>query len=166
MADCFKRLRRAVLARTYHFAYPLVRQGWRLTAPVKLGVRAVVLDETGHVLLVRHAYGSESWGFPGGAPRRREQLADTAVREVWEETGVRCQVQRLLGVFDSFAEGKSDHVALFLCHTQQAAQAQAMSAEIIACRFFPPDALPPLSAGTRRRLAEMQTARSFWGFWE
>jgi len=159
------RLRRALLGRAYRLAYPVVRQGWRITAPVKLGVRAVVLDEAGRVLLVRHAYGSEGWGFPGGAPQRREQLVDTATREVWEETGVRCQVQRLLGIFDSFAEGKSDHVALFLCATQGQAQAQAVSAEIIACRFFALDALPAISAGTRQRLAEMQTTRSFWGIW-
>lgn len=166
MSERLSRLRRALLGRAYSLAYPVVRQGWRITAPVKLGVRAVVLDDAGRVLLVRHAYGSEGWGFPGGAPQRREQLADTAMREVWEETGVRCQVQRLLGVFDSFAEGKSDHVALFLCATQEEAHAQAVSAEIIACRFFALDGLPAVSAGTRQRLAEMQTTRSFWGFWE
>ena len=166
MSERFAALRRSLLAHLYHLAYPVVRLGWRITAPVKLGVRAVVLDEDDRVLLVRHAYGWEGWSFPGGAPQRREQLADTAVREVWEETGVRCEVQRLLGVFDSFREGKSDHVALFLCRAAGQPHPRAVSAEITACHFFALHALPELAAGTQQRLAELRTARSYWGFWD
>ena len=104
-----------LLSTLYRLAYPLARLWWRLWAPVRIGVRAIVFDTQNNVLLVRHAYGDEGWGFPGGAPKRLEGLADTAQREVWEETGLRVQVERLHGIFDSFVEGKSDHVALFVC---------------------------------------------------
>lgn len=155
------------LATLYHVAYPWVRRWWRITAPVRLGVRTIVLDAQGRVLLVRHAYGSEGWGFPGGAPKKREPLAETARREVWEETGVRCRVERLLGVYDSFAEGKSDHVTLFVCTALDAERAKPSSPEIKAAAFFALDALPvEASEGTRRRLAELQTPNaSFSGFW-
>lgn len=159
--------RRTFLGSLYHFAYPLARLWWRVAAPVRIGVRAIVLDAQGRVLLVRHAYGSEGWGFPGGAPGRLEKLEDTAQREVWEETGVRCQVERLLGIYDSFVEGKSDHVALFVCRTVEAAIARPVSAEIVAAGFFALDALPNgTSSGTRRRLAEMQALpQSYWSLW-
>jgi ADP-ribose pyrophosphatase YjhB (NUDIX family) len=166
-AETVQHIRRKLLGSLYRFAYPLARVWWRLIAPVRIGVRAVVLDAQGRVLLVRHAYGSEGWGFPGGAPGRLEKLEDTARREVWEETGVRCQVERLLGVYDSFVEGKSDHVALFVCRTIETDAVRPASAEIVAAGFFAPDALPEgTSSGTQRRLAELQALRQgYWGLW-
>jgi ADP-ribose pyrophosphatase YjhB (NUDIX family) len=158
---------RRTLAQIYHYAYPVARLWWRIAAPIRIGVRAIVFDSQSRVLLVRHAYGSEGWGFPGGAPGRLEPLEETAKREVWEETGVRCRVQRLLGIYDSFAEGKSDHVALFVCTAVEPAQARPASAEIIEAGLFSWDALPDgISAGTLRRLAELQDPHlSRWGLW-
>lgn len=163
----FATMQRTLLGKLYRHAYPLARLWWRITAPVKIGVRAIVLDSQGRVLLVRHAYGSEGWGFPGGAPGRLEPLDETAKREVWEETGVRCGVERLLGVYDSFIEGKSDHVALFICTAFDPMLARPVSAEIVETGFFALNALPAgASSGTRRRLAEAQQLdRSYWGPW-
>lgn len=160
-------MRNQLLATLYRFMYPVARLWWMVRAPVRIGVRGVVLDPDGRVLLVRHSYGSEGWGFPGGGPGRRERLADTIVREVREETGVRCQVEQLLGVYDSFHEGKSDHVALFVCSAVQGSQPQPASPEIVACGFFSLNDLPPqASQGTRRRLAELQAgAPAHWGMW-
>lgn len=159
-------MQRKLLATIYHYAYPLARLWWKLAAPVKIGVRAVVLDPRGRVLLVRHAYGYEGWGFPGGAPGRLEPLEETAMREVWEETGVRCRVERLLGVYDSFHEGKSDHVALFVC-TAETEDPRPVSAEIVETGFFAREALPGgASSGTQRRLSELSAPqRSYWGHW-
>jgi ADP-ribose pyrophosphatase YjhB (NUDIX family) len=158
---------RAILGKLYYYAYPFARLWWRIAAPVKIGVRAVVFDAQGRVLLVRHAYGSEGWGFPGGAPGRLETLEATAQREVWEETGVRCRVERLLGIYDSFAEGRSDHVALFVCTALDAEHAKAVCAEIVEAAFFTLDTMPgSASAGTRRRLAELQSSHlNYWGDW-
>jgi ADP-ribose pyrophosphatase YjhB (NUDIX family) len=151
----------------YGMAYPLARLWWRWRAPVKIGVRALVLDETDRVLLVRHAYGSEGWSFPGGGPRRREPLSATAVREVREETGIACQVERVLGIYDSFVEGKSDHVALFVCRANPGSHPQPASPEIRKAAFFPLTALPGgVAPGARRRLAELQAADGArWGWW-
>lgn len=160
-------MRDRLLGRLYGLVYPLARAWWRLRAPVRIGVRAVVLDARGRVLLVRHTYGAEGWSFPGGGPARHEPLKDTAVREVREETGVECQVERLLGIYDSFVEGKSDHVALFLCQAISTAEPFPNSPEIVQAAFFPLNALPPnTTAGARRRLAELQDGRpavsEFW----
>lgn len=156
-----------VIGRFYGLAYPLARLWWRFSAPVRIGVRAIVLDPEQRVLLVRHAYGNEGWSFPGGGPGRREPLSRTAVREIWEETGINCRVERLLGLYDSFIEGKSDHVALFVCRSSAGEIPYPRSPEILSAGFFPLDALPPTtSAGARQRLAELaggqQAVIAFW----
>lgn len=160
-------MRHQLVGRFYGLAYPLARLWWRWRSPVKIGVRVVVLDAIDRVLLVRHAYGSEGWAFPGGGPRRREPLAVTAMREVREETGVECQVERLLGIYDSFVEGKSDHVALFLCRAAAGAHPTPSSPEIVQTAFFPFSDLPDgTSPGTRRRLAEYAANQpAAWGWW-
>ena len=160
-------MRRKLLARLYCVLYPWARLWWRLWAPVSIGVRMIVFDPTGRVLLVQHAYGDEAWELPGGGPGRREALADTAVREVREETGIPCRVHQLLGIYDNFQEGKSDHVALFVGLATARVEPAPVSPEILRAGYFPLRALPSgTSSGTRRRLAELAKAQGgCWGFW-
>lgn len=156
-----------IVGRLYALLYPVARLWWRWRAPVKIGVRAIVLDTADRVLLVRHAYGAEGWSFPGGGPRRHEPLSTTAIREVHEETGVVCRVEALLGIYDSFVEGKSDHVALFVCRAASDSHPRPTSPEIRQAAFFAQTALPAETApGAQRRLAELHAAkRSLWGLW-
>src|SRR5262249_38686344 len=44
---------------------PIFRAWWRIRRPATLGVRALINDETGRVLLVRHTY-AKGWHLPGG----------------------------------------------------------------------------------------------------
>ena len=53
-----------------------------------------ILDE--RALLVRHKSGN--WTLPGGRVEHAEDPLDTVRREVLEETGCHCVVERLLGV--------------------------------------------------------------------
>lgn len=55
-------------------------------------------DEQDRVVLVRHAE-VDLWTTPGGAVEPREVPADTAVREMWEETGLHVELLRVLGVY-------------------------------------------------------------------
>lgn len=58
-----------------------------LWAPVALGVAALVTDDQGRVLLVRHSY-SPGWRLPGGGVGRGEPPAHTILRELHEEVGL------------------------------------------------------------------------------
>ncbi|MEV4760556.1 NUDIX domain-containing protein [Micromonospora sp. NPDC049559] len=55
-----------------------------------VGARAVVRDEAGRLLLIERSDNSY-WALPAGAMELGESIADCAVREVWEETGLRAK---------------------------------------------------------------------------
>ncbi|MFI8521945.1 NUDIX hydrolase [Streptomyces sp. NPDC085481] len=59
------------------------------------GVSAVVFDDRGRVLLGRRV-DNGMWAIVGGIVEPGEQPAACAVREVYEETGVRCEVERVV----------------------------------------------------------------------
>ncbi|WP_122620699.1 NUDIX domain-containing protein [Streptomyces sp. Tu 4128] len=59
------------------------------------GVTAVVFDDEGRVLLGRRSDNGR-WSLIGGIPEPGEQPAACAMREVEEETAVRCVVERLV----------------------------------------------------------------------
>jgi 8-oxo-dGTP pyrophosphatase MutT (NUDIX family) len=61
------------------------------------GVSVVVFDDEGRVLLNRRS-DTRKWSLIGGIPEPGEQPAACAVREVEEETGVRCAVERVIVV--------------------------------------------------------------------
>ncbi|MEV7340917.1 NUDIX domain-containing protein [Streptomyces sp. NPDC093544] len=59
------------------------------------GVTAIVFDDEGRVLLGRRS-DTGKWSVIGGIPDPGEQPAAGAVREVFEETAVRCVVERVV----------------------------------------------------------------------
>lgn len=114
---------------------------------------AVVTFED-HILLVQR--GDDGlWALPGGITDPGETLAETAVRELEEETGLYGIPQQLLGLFDSrlWHSDKRIHFyhGVFLVHTEQK-RPQLLTTETIAADYFPEDKLPPLSPGHHLRV--------------
>lgn len=70
--------------------------------PVVATIATVFRD--GNVLLVRRANPPDvgKWGFPGGKVDLGECLKDAAIRELFEETGVRATAQRVFTAVDAF----------------------------------------------------------------
>ncbi|KAG7461990.1 hypothetical protein MATL_G00197090 [Megalops atlanticus] len=66
----------------------------------QVGVAGAVLDETsGKVLVVQDKNKTKNaWKFPGGLSDPGENIGATAVREVFEETGVRAEFRSLLSI--------------------------------------------------------------------
>jgi len=68
----------------------------RDTAPedlFHLGIKLLILDEQGHVLLLR--FPSGQWDLPGGRVQQGEGVLDTLARELYEETGLRMGARRV-----------------------------------------------------------------------
>jgi ADP-ribose pyrophosphatase YjhB (NUDIX family) len=137
----------------YHRAAKLARTGrWPLT----IGVRTIVRDADARVLLVRHTY-APGWHFPGGAVDKREAAADAAVRELREEALIEAVgPPRLVGVYLSLTQNKSDHILFYEAGEWRPAAGKARPLEIAEVGFFAAHALPEGTTGaTRRRLAEL-----------
>lgn len=67
-----------------------------------LAASVVVRDGRGRILLVQrgHEPNKGRWSLPGGKAQAGEDLAVTAARELWEETALRGEVGRELGVVE------------------------------------------------------------------
>ena len=143
----------------------LLRAYWSVFNPISVGVRAVLVDSDGRVLLVRHLYGDDHLHLPGGGVKRRETVVSALRRELREETGLEILVDdhelRLLGVYTNFVEGKSDHVSVFVIEPGQwKGEVEPQSIEIAKIRFEHHGDLPvEISPGTARRLAEFRGER-------
>lgn len=126
--------------------------------PVSLGVRLLVRDTHGRILLVRHTY-LPGWHCPGGGVDVGESAEAAARRECREETGIEAVgAARLVGLYFNRRLEARDHVALYLidAHPPLAAPARSPSPEIAAVTVAPWDAPPDgTSAPTLRRLAEV-----------
>ena len=133
---------------------PLFFAGARALRGLTLGVRGLVLDPQGRVLLVEHTYVS-GWYMPGGGVERGEAAETALARELWEEAGVRLSGRpRLISLHDNSAHFPGDHVLLYRVDQYEAGDF-APSGEIRAMGWFAPDALPQgTTPATRARLRE------------
>lgn len=137
----------------YRLEYQLVLIFWRITHPITLGVR-LLLIENNTVLLVQHTY-QKLWYMPGGRVKKWETLEQAARREAQEELGASLGDLHLFGAFVSFFEHKSDHVTVFVC--EDFTLTGETDGEIERFAFFPMDELPDdISPGCLRRIEEYQ----------
>lgn len=68
---------------------------------VSLAAGGVVMDEQGHVLLIRENYGKRRYGLPGGRVDAGETPEEAVVREVREETGLEVAPSWLIGTIQN-----------------------------------------------------------------
>ncbi len=124
-----------------------------------VGAAALILDLAGHVLLVKHSYGRLNWELPGGGSEAGESPTDTAVREVYEETGLNVAVERLTGVYHDPTHPLGEFIHfVFACRCDRAQTPTPMPPEITSCGFWPSDELPrPISDFTILRIRDALT---------
>jgi ADP-ribose pyrophosphatase YjhB (NUDIX family) len=147
------------LIRPLFFRYARVRRG------LTMGVRGVVLDNQGRVLLVEHTYVS-GWHLPGGGVERGETAEQAMGRELAEEAGV-VMIGRptLVSVHSNHAYFPGDHVLVFRIDRWRPARATSHG-EIHAIGWFAPDALPEATtAPTRRRITEVLASTAAEAVW-
>jgi len=121
-----------------------------------LGVRGVVVDGEGRVLLLRHTY-TPGWHFPGGGVEKGETCPVALLRELHEEAGIETVVadMRLASVHANLGYFPNDHVLVYRIDRWHQGKA-TQRGEIAETGFFDPLSPPPgVTAGTRRRLDEL-----------
>jgi ADP-ribose pyrophosphatase YjhB (NUDIX family) len=134
------------------------------STPLAVG-DAAVINNADRLLLIQRA-GSRRWALPGGALAVGETPAEGVVREVREETGIRCMPTDLIGVYDSHsglgASPQHQYNFVFLCYPLKGKTERASHAtEILDMGWFSEDSLPtPLEPSNYQRI---QDAFHMWG---
>ena len=118
-----------------------------------LGVNIAILNENRILLTRREDF--EVWCLPGGAVDERESLAQAAVREAHEETGLEVELLRLVGVYSqpNWHEYGS-HIVLFAARPA-GGQICPQSSEVLEIAYFAQCELPELILfGQQRRIKD------------
>ena len=111
-----------------------------------LTVDGVVLSGEG-VLLVKRARPpfENMWALPGGFVRYGERLSEAVIREVEEETGLRCEVLRFIGFEDDPLRDPRGHTVTAVFLLKATGGDLKGGDDASEARLFPLDNLPPLA---------------------
>lgn len=61
-------------------------------------VNVVVVSDAGEILMIRRT-DNNNWAVPGGAIDLGESVAQAAIRETREESGIECEITGLVGIY-------------------------------------------------------------------
>lgn len=128
----------------------------RVIAPsFTVGAVCVIERPDGARLLVRQAY-RNGWGLPGGLIKRGEEAFDCVRREVFEEVGLRVEVEGEPAVVVDPGPQRVDVVYKALPLTfEEAAEARPCSPEIDEVGWFPVEEPPVIQHETESALAAL-----------
>jgi 8-oxo-dGTP pyrophosphatase MutT (NUDIX family) len=131
------------------------------------GVSAIVFDGEGRVLLGRRA-DTGRWAIIGGIPEPGEQPATAVLREVYEETAVRCVAERvvLVQALDRPVTYPNGDVCQFMdiCFRCRATggEARVNDEESLEVGWFTLDGLPPLEDFAHFRVKQAGAEGPAW----
>ena len=123
------------------FGLALLHCYFLVTRGMTLGVRLLVQNPQGEILLVKHSYVS-GWHLPGGGVDHGEKTHEAIVREVHEECGITdLRDLRLLKIVHNSKISKRDHVVLYRATTSETPNI-LNNLEIMNAKFYSPHDLP------------------------
>lgn len=125
------------------------------------GVSAVVRDARGWILLLRRGDNGQ-WELPAGMIEPGEQPADAVLREIYEETGVHAEIERLAGVASHvsvYPNGdRCEYLSVWFRCRAVGGTPRPDGEESIEVAWFAPDALPEVSDRVHLRIATTEAA--------
>ena len=112
-----------------------------MTQPA-VGLGAVVAIVENDKVLLTQREDFEVWCLPGGHVDPGESVAQTAIREAKEETGLQVELQRLVGIYSRLENGGSDvHLVVFAAKSV-GGMLQPQVEEVLALNYFAVNDLP------------------------
>jgi len=107
-----------------------------------IGLGAIVAIVEGRKVLLTQREDFEVWCLPGGQVDPGESVAQTAIREAKEETGLDVELQRLVGIYSRLEHGGNNvHLVLFAAKPVGGTLHPQVE-EVLALNFFDVDDLP------------------------
>lgn len=126
-----------------NFVLPLVKD----YPTAKVDIRALVINDDGRILMVKESADGR-WSLPGGWADIGYSPAETARREVKEETGLDVVVKNLLAVFDKRKHPhppQPHYVYKLIIECELTGGVIAKGFDVLDVGFFPANDLPELS---------------------
>lgn len=111
-----------------------------------IGVGAVITRE-GNILLIKRGNepGAGQWSLPGGIVELGESLEDAVRREVYEECGIKVEIENLVGIVERVIrddEGKIKYHYIIIDYTARYLKgALRPGSDVTDVRWFPLDKL-------------------------
>ena len=119
---------------------------------INLGVNVAVIEDGRVLLTQRNDF--PVWCLPGGGVDPGESLAQAALREMREETGLDVRLERLVGAYSRpLWMGRGYHVAVFSA-VVVGGKLLPQPGEVVDIQYFDADALPFLLWGQRQRIED------------
>ncbi|KRF03322.1 NTP pyrophosphohydrolase [Paenibacillus sp. Soil766] len=108
----------------------------------------IIYNEKNEVLLQKRG-DRNAWGFPGGAMELGESAEETAIREIFEETGLTVNVEHLIGIYTKYFEkypngGEAQTISFFFQCKPVSGELIADGTESLEVRYFSVEDFPPL----------------------
>ena len=120
---------------------------------MKVGANVAVIHNNRVLLTKRNDFGV--WCLPGGHVDSGETIAQAAVREVFEETGLKIRLDRLVGIY-SIPDAKAwVNLMISFAGTAVGGVLQAQEDEVLEMAYFCVDEIPEnLLWGHRQRIID------------
>jgi ADP-ribose pyrophosphatase YjhB (NUDIX family) len=117
-----------------------------------LAVNVAVIHEGKILLTQREDF--ETWILPSGGVEEGESLAQAAIRETKEETGLDVELTRLVGIYSRLGNWSPGYMILFAAKPV-GGEIKCQEGETIAVEWFAFDEIPAsLSLGHTRRIKD------------
>ncbi|MBT2687576.1 NUDIX hydrolase [Bacillus sp. ISL-47] len=111
---------------------------------VWLAVSGLVISPDGKWLVVKKRYGGlkGKWSLPAGFVEPGETADEAAVREIEEETGVKCTVKGMIGLRTGVIKGEvSDNMILFMLEAERGQTLKVQESELFDVQYREPGEL-------------------------
>jgi len=113
-----------------------------------VGARGLVFDDAGRLLLIQRS-DNHRWALPAGAMEVGESITDCAVREVWEETGLKATALTPFSLYTGPEHTYTNewghtyqHVVMTFRIDAWEGELQRVTDETVDARFFVREELP------------------------
>ncbi|MGE5248889.1 MAG: NUDIX domain-containing protein [Bacteroidota bacterium] len=121
-----------------------VRYGPRLgrEGRIRLGCSGVIFDAEREKVLLTRRTDNGMWCLPGGAMDPGESAEEACIRELWEETGLKTRVARLIGVYSNpdqlviYPDGNKAHIVALSFEAEVTGGELGLSSETTEVGYF------------------------------
>lgn len=153
------RTKAARLFRRFPWFVAFLQRGYAAFRPrFTAGAVGLVFSPEGKVLLVEHIlHPRHPWGPPGGWVDANETPAESAIREVYEEVGLRVEVESLISI--NFLPQKHHVTFVYLCIADNY-EINRLSPELIGYGWYLQDDLPNVYPYIREAIQLVQSKQA------